>query len=47
LSQKSFQIVYIAPLKALAAEIVAKFQAALGYLKLKIRELTGDMSISK
>ena len=47
LSDKVFQIVYIAPLKALAAEIVAKFQAALGYLKLKVRELTGDMSISK
>jgi replicative superfamily II helicase len=39
--------VYIAPLKALAAEIVAKFKSALGYLKLKISELTGDMSISK
>jgi|TARA_B110000285_G_scaffold226792_1_gene287077 replicative superfamily II helicase len=39
--------VYIAPLKALAAEIVAKFKAALGYLKLKVSELTGDMSISK
>ena len=38
---------YIAPLKALAAEIVDKFEKALGYLKLKIRELTGDMSISK
>jgi replicative superfamily II helicase len=31
----------------LAAEIVAKFKAALGYLKLKISELTGDMSITK
>jgi replicative superfamily II helicase len=34
-------------LKALAAEIVAKFTAALTYLGLKIKELTGDMSISK
>lgn len=47
LSNKQFQIVYIAPLKALAAEIVDKFQKALAYLKLKVRELTGDMSISK
>jgi len=31
----------------LAAEIVAKFKAALGYLKLRIEELTGDMSIPK
>lgn len=34
-------------MKALAAEIVAKFKAALGYLKLNISELTGDISISK
>ena len=47
LSEKRFQVVYIAPLKALAAEIVDKFTKALGYLGLKIRELTGDMSISK
>ena len=47
LSQKQFQIVYIAPLKALASEIVGKFESALRYLNLKIRELTGDMSISK
>ena len=47
LSSKQFQIVYIAPLKALAAEIVGKFESALKYLNIKIRELTGDMSISK
>lgn len=47
LSNKQFQIVYIAPLKALASEIVAKFESALKYLNIKIRELTGDMSISK
>jgi replicative superfamily II helicase len=34
-------------LKALASEIVDKFQKALGYLKMKVRELTGDMSMSK
>lgn len=44
---KQFKIVYIAPLKALAAEIVSKFQAALAYLKMHVRELTGDMSLTK
>jgi len=34
-------------LKALAAEIVGKFQAALSYLKIQVRELTGDMNMSK
>jgi len=34
-------------LKALAAEIVDKFEKALGYLKLKVREITGDMNVSK
>ena len=31
----------------MASEIVAKFESALKYLNIKIRELTGDMSISK
>jgi replicative superfamily II helicase len=34
MSLKSFKIIYIAPLKALASEIVSKFQAALSYLKI-------------
>lgn len=34
-------------MKALAAEIVDKFEKALCYLKLKVRELTGDMNVSK
>jgi replicative superfamily II helicase len=37
----------IAPLKALAAEIVSKFSSALGYLKIKVREMTGDMNLTK
>lgn len=44
---KQFKIIYIAPLKALASEIVAKFSAALGYLGIKVKELTGDMNMSK
>lgn len=47
LKEMEFKVVYIAPLKALASEIVDKFQAALGYLGLKVREMTGDMSLTK
>jgi antiviral helicase SLH1 len=47
MSLQQFKIVYIAPLKALAAEIVTKFQSALAYLKVQVRELTGDMNLSK
>ena len=47
MSLKQFKIIYIAPLKALAAEIVTKFQTALAYLKIQVRELTGDMNLSK
>jgi len=47
LSKKEFKIIYIAPLKALAAEIVGKFSQAFNYLKLRVRELTGDMSLTK
>ncbi len=47
MSLKQFKIIYIAPLKALASEIVGKFSAALAYLKIKVKELTGDMNMSK
>jgi replicative superfamily II helicase len=47
MSLKQFKIIYIAPLKALASEIVGKFQAAMAYLKIQVRELTGDMNLSK
>ena len=43
MKDKQFKIIYIAPLKALASEIVDKFSAALHYLGIKVRELTGDM----
>jgi replicative superfamily II helicase len=47
MKDKPFKIVYIAPLKALASEITEKFHQALGYLGVKVRELTGDMSLTK
>lgn len=42
-----FKIVYIAPLKALAAEIVQKFSSKLKWLNIQVRELTGDMQLTK
>ncbi|SCV02462.1 LAME_0H01068g1_1 [Lachancea meyersii CBS 8951] len=43
----SFKIVYVAPLKALAAEIVEKFRKKLSVFDVKVRELTGDMQLTK
>lgn len=42
-----FKIVYVAPMKALAAEIVQKFSKKLAWLKIECRELTGDMQLTK
>lgn len=42
-----FKIVYVAPLKALAAEIVEKYSEKLRWLGIKVRELTGDMQLTK
>ena len=42
-----FKVVYISPLKALATEVVRKFSKKLGYLGVKVREYTGDVSLSK
>lgn len=42
-----FKIVYVAPLKALAAEIVEKFSSKLSWLGIQVRELTGDMQLTK
>lgn len=42
-----FKIIYVAPLKALAAEIVEKFSQKLKWLGINVRELTGDMQLSK
>lgn len=42
-----FKIVYVAPLKALAAEIVEKFSKKLAWLGIQVRELTGDMQLTR
>lgn len=42
-----FKIVYIAPLKALAAEIVEKYSKKLRWLGITVKELTGDMQLTK
>lgn len=47
LDSSAFKIVYIAPMKALVAEIVRKFTGKLGKLGIVIRECTGDTSLTK
>lgn len=42
-----FKIVYVAPLKALAAEIVEKMSSRLKWLGVRVRELTGDMQLTR
>ncbi|KAK3353002.1 Sec63 Brl domain-containing protein [Lasiosphaeria hispida] len=42
-----FKIVYVAPMKALAAEITGKISKRLAWLGLKCREYTGDMHLTK
>ncbi|CAH0485714.1 unnamed protein product [Peronospora farinosa] len=43
----NMKIIYVAPMKALAQEVVTKFGQRLHALKLKVRELTGDMQLTK
>jgi replicative superfamily II helicase len=42
-----FQVIYVAPMKALAAEMVRNFGGRLQPLGISVRELTGDMSLTK
>ncbi|XP_031554350.1 activating signal cointegrator 1 complex subunit 3-like [Actinia tenebrosa] len=42
-----FKIVYVAPMKALAAEMVRNFGRRLSPLGISVRELTGDMQLTK
>ncbi|OXV11829.1 hypothetical protein Egran_00414 [Elaphomyces granulatus] len=42
-----FKIVYVAPMKALAAEVTMKLGKRLAWLGVRVRELTGDMQLSK
>ena len=39
--------VYVAPLKALAQEVVSKFSERLGNLGIQVRELTGDVQLTR
>lgn len=43
LAEGDFKIVYLSPMKALAAEITEKFAEKLKPLGVKVRECTGDM----
>ncbi|KAJ3810639.1 Sec63-domain-containing protein [Lentinula lateritia] len=47
INRDSFKIIYVAPMKALASEIVRKFQKRLKWLSIQVRELTGDMQMTK
>ena len=42
-----FKIIYVAPMKALAAEITRKFGKRLAWLGIRVRELTGDMQMTR
>ncbi|OQR84785.1 hypothetical protein ACHHYP_12807 [Achlya hypogyna] len=43
----AMKIIYVAPMKALAQEVVARFAKRLRCLRLKVAELTGDMQMTK
>lgn len=47
IAKDQFKIVYVAPMKALAAEVTASFSKRLHPLGLMVKELTGDMQMSK
>ena len=44
---KEFKIVYVAPMKALASEIVVKMRKRFTWCGLVVRELTGDMQLTR
>ncbi|KAG8218769.1 Sec63-domain-containing protein [Butyriboletus roseoflavus] len=47
INRDSFKIIYVAPMKALASEIVQKLGKRLKWLSISVRELTGDMQLTK
>ena len=47
LIKSEFKIVYVAPMKALAAEITSKFSTRLKPFSLHVREYTGDIQLSR
>jgi antiviral helicase SLH1 len=44
---EDFKIVYVTPMKALAAEVTEKLGKRLQWLGIQVRELTGDMQLTK
>lgn len=46
-SETAKKVVYIAPMKALAQEVVEKFSSKLKPLGMIVRELTGDMQLTR
>jgi len=47
IAKSEFKIVYVAPMKALAAEVVQKMGKRLAWLGISVRELTGDMQLTR
>ncbi|KAJ9107447.1 hypothetical protein QFC21_000900 [Naganishia friedmannii] len=47
IEKDKFKIIYVAPMKALAAEITRKFAKRLAWLGITVKELTGDMQLTK
>ena len=46
-NSNDFKVIYVAPMKALAAEITEKLGRRLAWLGVNVRELTGDMHLTK
>ena len=47
LQRSALKAVYVAPMKALAQEVVTTFSKRLAPLSLVVRELTGDMQLTR
>ncbi|KAF9569347.1 Sec63-domain-containing protein [Agrocybe pediades] len=47
INRDAFKIIYVAPMKALASEIVRKLGKRLQWLSIEVRELTGDMQLTR
>ncbi|PIK56650.1 putative activating signal cointegrator 1 complex subunit 3-like [Apostichopus japonicus] len=47
IKKDSFKIIYVAPMKALAAEMVRNFGSRLAPLGIQVKEMTGDMQLTK
>lgn len=47
INSEEFKVIYVAPMKALAAEITEKLGKRLAWLGIQVREYTGDMHLTK